>query len=85
MIHCHSPTPKKSGHVKMEMKDPAQGTSMGSMHARKTSSSVNGATTWFLNQRMSLRQSVQKHGSLRKLHSIYYQTKSVAIMLVIEL
>lgn len=49
--------------MKIAVEGPAQGTNMGSMHARKTSSSVNGATTWFLSQRMSLRHSVQKQGS----------------------
>lgn len=65
MVCHHSPTPKKSGHVKIAVDGPAQGTSMGSMHARKTNSSVNGATTWFLSQRMSLRHSDQKQGSAK--------------------
>lgn len=59
----NSPTPKKSGQVKMAVEGPAHGTNMGSMQARNTSSSVNGATTWFLSQRMSLKQDSQKHGS----------------------
>lgn len=50
----------------MAMEGPAQGTSMGSMQALNTSSSVNGATTWFLSQRMSLKHSAQKHGSERR-------------------
>lgn len=59
----NTPTPKKRGQVKMAVEGPAQGTNMGSMQALNTSSSVNGATTWFLNQRMSLKHSVQNHGS----------------------
>lgn len=47
----------------MAVEGPAQGTSMGSMQALNTSSSVNGATTWFLNQRMSLKHNIQNHGS----------------------
>lgn len=59
----NTPTPKKRGQVKMAVDGPAQGTNMGSMQALNTSSSVNGATTWFLNQRMSLKHSIQNHGS----------------------
>lgn len=59
----NSPTPKNSGQVKMAVAGPAQGTSMGSMQARNTSSSVSGATTWFLSQRMSLTHRDQKQGS----------------------
>lgn len=62
----HSPTPKKSGHVKMAVEGPAQGTSMGTIQARNTNSSVSGATTWFLSQRMSLRHNAQKRGSATK-------------------
>ncbi|TNN38505.1 hypothetical protein EYF80_051339 [Liparis tanakae] len=47
----------------MAARGPAHGTSMGSMQALNTSSSVSGATTWFLSQRMSLRHSIQNHGS----------------------
>ena len=64
MLHWqNSPTPKKRGQVKMAAAGPAQGTNMGSIQALKTSSSVNGATTWFLNQRMSLKHNIQNHGS----------------------
>lgn len=62
----YSPTPKNRGQVKMAVEGPAHGTSMGNMQALNTNSSVSGATTWFLNQRMSLRHSVQKHGSLTR-------------------
>lgn len=48
----------------MATRGPAQGTNMGSMQALNTSSSVSGATTWFLNQRMSLAHSVQNQGSV---------------------
>lgn len=48
----------------MAVEGPAQGTNMGSMQALNTSSSVNGATTWFLNQRMSLKHNIQNHGSV---------------------
>lgn len=48
----------------MAARGPAQGTNMGSMQALNTSSSVNGATTWFLNQRISLTHSVQNQGSV---------------------
>lgn len=61
----NSPTPKNSGQVKMAVDGPAQGTNMGSMQALNTSSSVNGATTWFLNQRMSLKHSTQNQGSIQ--------------------
>lgn len=47
----------------MAIEGPAQGTNMGSIQALNTSSSVSGATTWFLNQRMSLRHNTQNHGS----------------------
>lgn len=60
----HLPTPKNSGHVKMAVDGPAHGTNMGSMQALNTSSSVSGATTWFLNQRTSLKHSDQNHGSV---------------------
>lgn len=50
--------------MKMATRGPAQGTNMGSMQALNTSSSVSGATTWFLNQRMSLAHSVQNQGSV---------------------
>lgn len=55
----HSPTPKNSGQVKTAGPNPVQGTSMGSMQARNTSSSVKGAMTWLRSQRMSVRQSTQ--------------------------
>lgn len=42
---------------------PAQGTNMGNMHALNTSSSVSGATTWFLSHRISLAHNIQNHGS----------------------
>lgn len=48
----------------MAVDGPAQGTNMGSMQALNTSSSVSGATTWFLNQRTSLKHSDQNHGSV---------------------
>lgn len=47
------PTPKKSGAVKMAAVGPVQGTSMGSMAPLNTSSSVTGATTWFLSHTAS--------------------------------
>lgn len=59
-----SPTPKKRGQVKMAVEGLVQGTSMGSIQALNTSSSVRGATTWFLSQRMSLRHRAQNHGSV---------------------
>lgn len=48
----------------MAVDGPAHGTNMGSMQALNTSSSVSGATTWFLNQRTSLKHSDQNHGSV---------------------
>ena len=51
------PTPKKSGAMKMAEVGPVHGTSMGSMEARNTSSSVSGATALFLSQHKSLKQS----------------------------
>lgn len=47
----------------MAVKGPAQGTNMGSIQALNTNSSVSGATTWFLSQRMSLKHRDQNHGS----------------------
>lgn len=47
----------------MAIEGPAHGTNMGSIQALNTSSSVSGATTWFLNQRMSLTHNIQNHGS----------------------
>lgn len=63
-IEWDSPTPKKRGQVKMAVEGLVQGTSMGSIQALNTSSSVRGATTWFLSQRMSLRHRAQNHGSV---------------------
>lgn len=47
------PTPKNNGAIKMTAVGPAQGTSIGSMDPLKTSSSVTGATTWFLSHTAS--------------------------------
>lgn len=56
-----------------------QGTNMGNMQALNTSSSVNGATTWFLNQRMSLKHNIQNHGSkATRIPSMKLQGQSMA-------
>lgn len=47
------PTPKNSGAMKMAAVGPMQGTSIGSMAPLNTSSSVTGATTWFLSHTAS--------------------------------
>lgn len=47
------PTPKNSGAIKMAAVGPVQDTSMGSMAPLNTSSSVTGATTWFLSHTAS--------------------------------
>lgn len=63
----------------MAVKGPAHGTNMGSMQALNTSSSVSGATTWFLSQRMSLKHSNQNQGSQATLTpSMKLQGQSIA-------
>lgn len=53
------PTPKKSGAAKMAAVGAVQGTSMGSMAPLNTSSSVAGATTWFLSHTASSTYNLQ--------------------------
>lgn len=54
-----APTPKNRGAAKTAAVGPAQGTSMGSMAPLKTSSSVSGATTWFLSHTASPKHDLQ--------------------------